>query len=225
MYIEPVLPLNYMCPSRITHEQRNESTISNSRSAFQDQCITEITPDIFNDYKDKMAILSNTLLDIAADNIPKTSPFPKRKAKPSVTQYLIIWHPTQTQTMQVWAQDLDLEKSSTHFRGRDSKQTKTCLEYLRDFFMLFLLIRKWRTICSWGHWACSAFCTVLTASSCIHLGRRKQAGCYPTCGQPQEYVNAQQTQEKLRSLVPPSTPQSSYPQQLLDVENDLIVSE
>ena len=29
-----------------------------------------------------MAILSSTLLDIAADNIPKTSPFPKRKAKP-----------------------------------------------------------------------------------------------------------------------------------------------
>ena len=90
MYIEPVLPLNYMCPPRITPEQRNESTISNSRSAFQDQCITEITPDIFNDDKDRMAILSNTLLDIAADNIPKTSPFPKRKAKPSVTQYIII---------------------------------------------------------------------------------------------------------------------------------------
>ena len=50
--------------------------------AFQDQCITEITPDLFNDAKDKMAILSSTLLDIAADNIPKTSPFPKRKAKP-----------------------------------------------------------------------------------------------------------------------------------------------
>ena len=29
-----------------------------------------------------MAIFSSTLLDIAADNIPKTSPFPKRKAKP-----------------------------------------------------------------------------------------------------------------------------------------------
>ena len=44
--------------------------------AFQDQCITEITPDLFNDAEDKMAIFSNTLLDIAADNIPKTSPFP-----------------------------------------------------------------------------------------------------------------------------------------------------
>ena len=50
--------------------------------AFQDQCITEITSDIFNDAEDKMAIFSSTLLDIAADNIPKTSPFPKRKAKP-----------------------------------------------------------------------------------------------------------------------------------------------
>ena len=29
-----------------------------------------------------MAIFSSTLLDIAADNIPKTSPFPKSKAKP-----------------------------------------------------------------------------------------------------------------------------------------------
>ena len=52
------------------------------RDAFQDQCITEITPDLFNDAEDKMAIFSSTLLDIAADNIPKTSPFPKRKAKP-----------------------------------------------------------------------------------------------------------------------------------------------
>ena len=50
--------------------------------AFQDQCITEITPDLFNDAEDKMAIFSSTLLNIAADNIPKTSPFPKRKAKP-----------------------------------------------------------------------------------------------------------------------------------------------
>ena len=29
-----------------------------------------------------MAIFSSILLDIAADNIPKTSPFPKWKAKP-----------------------------------------------------------------------------------------------------------------------------------------------
>ena len=47
--------------------------------ASQDQCITEITPNLFNDAEDKMAIFSSTLLDIAADNIPKTSPFPKEK--------------------------------------------------------------------------------------------------------------------------------------------------
>ena len=50
--------------------------------AFQDQCITEIIPNLFNDAEDKMAIFSSTLLDIAADNILKTSPFPKRKTKP-----------------------------------------------------------------------------------------------------------------------------------------------
>ena len=54
--------------------------------AFQDQCITKITPDLSNDAEDKMAIFSSTLLDIAADNIPKTSPFPKRKAKPWVDE-------------------------------------------------------------------------------------------------------------------------------------------
>ena len=50
--------------------------------AFQDQCIAEITPDIFDDAEDEMAIFSSTLFDITTDNIPKTSPFPKRKAKP-----------------------------------------------------------------------------------------------------------------------------------------------
>ena len=50
--------------------------------AFQDQCITKITPGLFNDAEDKMALFTITSLDIAADNIPKTSPFPKRKAKP-----------------------------------------------------------------------------------------------------------------------------------------------
>ena len=49
---------------------------------FQDQCIKKITPNLFHDADDKMAIFSSTLLDIAADNIPKTFPFPKRKAKP-----------------------------------------------------------------------------------------------------------------------------------------------
>ena len=51
-------------------------------SKIQDQCITEITPDLFSDAQDEMTIFSSTLLDIAADDIPKTSPFPKRKAKP-----------------------------------------------------------------------------------------------------------------------------------------------
>ena len=54
---------------------------------FQDQCIKEITPDLFHEADDKMAIFSSTLLDIAADNIPKTSPFPKRKAKPWFDEY------------------------------------------------------------------------------------------------------------------------------------------
>ena len=49
---------------------------------FKINVFKEITPDVFNDAEDKMAIFSSTLLDIAADDIPKTSPFPKRKAKP-----------------------------------------------------------------------------------------------------------------------------------------------
>ena len=49
---------------------------------FQDQCVTEITPDLFNDAENKMTIFAGTLLYMPADNIPKTSPFPKRKAKP-----------------------------------------------------------------------------------------------------------------------------------------------
>ena len=44
--------------------------------------MTEITPDLFNDAEDKMVIFSSTLLDITADNIPKTSPLTKRKATP-----------------------------------------------------------------------------------------------------------------------------------------------
>ena len=49
---------------------------------FQDQCIKVIAPNLFHEADDKMAIFSSTLLDIAADTIPKTSPLPKRKAKP-----------------------------------------------------------------------------------------------------------------------------------------------
>ena len=53
---------------------------------FQDQCIKEITPNLFHEADDKMAIFFSTLLDIAVDNIPKTSPFPKRKAKPCLDE-------------------------------------------------------------------------------------------------------------------------------------------
>ena len=49
---------------------------------INDQCIKKITPNLVHEVDDKMAIFSSTLLDIASDNIPKTSPFPKRKAKP-----------------------------------------------------------------------------------------------------------------------------------------------
>ena len=50
---------------------------------FQDQCNEEITLNLFHEADDKMAIFSSTLLDIAVDNIPKTSPFPK-KEKPNL---------------------------------------------------------------------------------------------------------------------------------------------
>ena len=69
---------NYPVPERVPKWNFKKA----KWDAFQNQCITEITPDLFNDAEDKMAIFSSTLLDIAADNIPKTSPFPKRKAKP-----------------------------------------------------------------------------------------------------------------------------------------------
>ena len=49
---------------------------------FQDQCNSEITPGLLNDADDKVAIFPSILLDVAADNIPKISPFPKRKANP-----------------------------------------------------------------------------------------------------------------------------------------------
>ena len=54
---------------------------------FEDQCIKGITLHLFHDADDKMAIYSSILLDIAADNIPKTSPFPKWKAKPWFDEY------------------------------------------------------------------------------------------------------------------------------------------
>ena len=51
---------------------------------FQDKCITELNPGLFNDVNDYMAIFSSALFDITADNIPnlKTSPFSKQKAEP-----------------------------------------------------------------------------------------------------------------------------------------------
>ena len=48
---------------------------------FQNQCIKVITPNLFHEADDTLAIFSSTLLDIT-NNIPKTSPIPKRKAKP-----------------------------------------------------------------------------------------------------------------------------------------------
>ena len=69
---------NYTVPQRVPKWNFKKA----KRDAFQDQCITEITLDLFNDAEDNMAIFSSTLLDITADNVPKTSPFPKRKAKP-----------------------------------------------------------------------------------------------------------------------------------------------
>ena len=72
--------IKYICSSSARKSSKMEFQVK--WDAFQDQCNTEITPDIFNDAEDKTAILSSTLFDIAADNIPKTSPFPKRKAKP-----------------------------------------------------------------------------------------------------------------------------------------------
>ena len=52
------------------------------RDIFQDHYIKEITFHLYHDADHKIAIFYSTLLDIAADNIPKTSSFPKRKAKP-----------------------------------------------------------------------------------------------------------------------------------------------
>ena len=69
---------NYPVPERVPKWNFKKA----KWDAFQHQCIKEITHDVFNDAKDKTAIFCSTLLDIAADNIAKTSPFPKRKAKP-----------------------------------------------------------------------------------------------------------------------------------------------
>ena len=84
--VSPPPPLPFPCSVTFTFLAAILSAASELSQAkwdaFRDQCITEITPDLFNDAEDKMAIFSCTLLDIVADNIPKTSPFLKRKAKP-----------------------------------------------------------------------------------------------------------------------------------------------
>ena len=69
---------NYPVPERVPKWNFKKA----KWDALQNQCISEITPDLFDGAEDKMAIFSSTLFDITADNIPKTSPFPKRKAKP-----------------------------------------------------------------------------------------------------------------------------------------------
>ena len=46
---------------------------------FKISVLLKITPDLFNDAEDKMAIFPSTLFDKAADNIPYTSPFPKKE--------------------------------------------------------------------------------------------------------------------------------------------------
>ena len=58
--------------------------------AFQDQCIKELTPDLLNDAKDKMAIFSSTLLDIAADNIIFLRLLHFQKEKPNLGLMKIV---------------------------------------------------------------------------------------------------------------------------------------
>ena len=49
---------------------------------FKVKCLEEINEDIFDNYQDKMKAFSSTLLDIASEFIPKTSPYYKNKSKP-----------------------------------------------------------------------------------------------------------------------------------------------
>ena len=49
--------------------------------AFQDQCITEITPDIFNDAEDKMAIFSNTAIEKSSSSENYSKGFQSIKAQ------------------------------------------------------------------------------------------------------------------------------------------------
>ena len=49
---------------------------------FKLKCLEHINEDIFNDHTDKMEGFSATLLDIASEYIPKTTPYYKKKSKP-----------------------------------------------------------------------------------------------------------------------------------------------
>lgn len=51
-------------------------------ASFESKCLEEMNENIFNDYDDKMKAFSSTLLDIASEFIPKTSPFFKKPSKP-----------------------------------------------------------------------------------------------------------------------------------------------
>ena len=51
-------------------------------SSFQRQCKNEITNDLFSDEEDEIKVFTDKLLEIATDNIPMTSPFHKKCAKP-----------------------------------------------------------------------------------------------------------------------------------------------
>ena len=49
---------------------------------FKDKCLEEINESIFSDSQDKMKTFSSSLLDIASEYIPKSSPYVKSKSKP-----------------------------------------------------------------------------------------------------------------------------------------------
>ena len=51
-------------------------------AAFKNKCLHAINDELFDDVEDKMRTFSSTLLDIASEYIPKTSPFVKKQSKP-----------------------------------------------------------------------------------------------------------------------------------------------
>ena len=50
--------------------------------SFKEQCKREINEELFEGQEDKMQVFTEKLIDIAGDNIPKTSPFYKKCSKP-----------------------------------------------------------------------------------------------------------------------------------------------